>query len=74
MDFTKANMRGAKFNNAIITGSVFTDAELSDTSFEDALIGGEDVKRMCVFLSLALPLSSFHDGAFYPTFIRVSAD
>ena len=36
-----------KFVNAVITGADFTDTILTDTNFEDALIGGEDVKRMC---------------------------
>ena len=33
---------------AVITGSSFVDAELKDATFEDALIGFEDVKRLCL--------------------------
>ena len=54
VDFRKASMRGVKFSNAVITGAFFDGADLTDTDFEDALIGGEDAKRLCasdLFLS-----------------------
>ena len=31
---------------AVITGSVFEEADLTDATFDDALIGYEDVKRL----------------------------
>jgi uncharacterized protein YjbI with pentapeptide repeats len=36
-----------KFTNAVITGTFFDGANLDGAMFEDALIGGEDVKRLC---------------------------
>lgn len=33
--------------NAVVTGTLFEGADLSDTNWEDALIGNEDVKRLC---------------------------
>ncbi len=34
--------------HAVITGTTFDETNLDGASFEDALIGNEDVKRMCV--------------------------
>ena len=39
-----------KFINAVITGAFFDGANLEGATFEDALIGGEDVKRLCASL------------------------
>jgi uncharacterized protein YjbI with pentapeptide repeats len=39
---------GAKFVNAVITGSTFAGTNLADTIFEEALIGSEDAKRLCL--------------------------
>ena len=39
---------GVKFINAVITGSTFEGADLSNADFEDALIGSEDAKRLCL--------------------------
>jgi len=47
VDFTKANLSGAKLVNAVVTGTIFEGADLSNTVWEDALIGNEDVKRLC---------------------------
>eukprot|EP00879_Flechtneria_rotunda_P029804 GHRR01032255.1.p2 GENE.GHRR01032255.1~~GHRR01032255.1.p2 ORF type:complete len:167 (+),score=43.63 GHRR01032255.1:171-671(+) len=47
VDFTKASLKGAKFINAVVTGARFEGADLSDSIWEDALIGNEDVKRLC---------------------------
>jgi len=37
-----------KFVNAVITGADFSNTILTNANFEEALIGGEDVKRMCL--------------------------
>jgi hypothetical protein len=47
VDFSRAKLKGAKFVNAVVTGTLFEGADLSDTIWEDALIGNEDVKRLC---------------------------
>eukprot|EP00878_Enallax_costatus_P001028 GHUV01001163.1.p1 GENE.GHUV01001163.1~~GHUV01001163.1.p1 ORF type:complete len:224 (+),score=70.75 GHUV01001163.1:194-865(+) len=47
VDFSRANLSGVKFVNAVVTGTVFEGADLSETVWEDALIGNEDVKRIC---------------------------
>ena len=47
VDFSKANMRNTNFFNAIITGSSFDGADLTGADFTDALVGSEDVKRIC---------------------------
>lgn len=46
MDFSKANMKGAKFHNAVITGVVWKETDLTEASFDEALIGNEDAKRL----------------------------
>ena len=51
VDFSGANMRGVKFVNAVITGAVFEGTDLAGADFEDALIGNEDVKRLCAPVS-----------------------
>lgn len=45
--FDKADMSGSNFYNAVITGATFEGTNLKDTSFEEALIGSEDAKRLC---------------------------
>lgn len=47
VDFSRSNLSGASFINAVVTGVIFQDANLADTVWEDALVGGEDVKRLC---------------------------
>ncbi|EIE19575.1 hypothetical protein COCSUDRAFT_31020 [Coccomyxa subellipsoidea C-169] len=48
VDFRKANLSNVKFINAVITGTAFDGANLDGAIFEDALIGNEDVKRLCL--------------------------
>ena len=45
--FDKADLSGVKFHNAVITGATFIGTNLEGASFDDALIGGEDAKRLC---------------------------
>lgn len=45
--FDKANLSGVKFINTVITGATFQGANLENATFEDALIGNEDAKRLC---------------------------
>eukprot|EP00798_Chlamydomonas_sp_ICE-L_P032174 gene32174-16711_t len=45
--FDGASMRGTKFINAVITGASFLDADLTGAVFEDAVIGSQDVKKLC---------------------------
>ncbi|KAF8069616.1 TL17 [Scenedesmus sp. PABB004] len=47
VDFTNAKLNRVKFVNAVVTGTVFDGADLSESVWEDALIGNEDVKRLC---------------------------
>eukprot|EP00775_Hariotina_reticulata_P012746 gene12746-12875_t len=47
VDFSNAKLKGVKFVNAVVTGAVFEGADLSESIWEDALIGNEDVKRLC---------------------------
>ena len=47
-DLRNANLRNVKFTNAIVTGVTFDGADLTGADFEDALIGNEDAKRLCV--------------------------
>eukprot|EP00882_Tetradesmus_deserticola_P015335 GHRQ01016335.1.p1 GENE.GHRQ01016335.1~~GHRQ01016335.1.p1 ORF type:complete len:196 (+),score=65.67 GHRQ01016335.1:434-1021(+) len=47
VDFSRAKLNGAKFVNAVVTGTTFEGADLSESVWEDALIGNEDVKRLC---------------------------
>ncbi|GAX73748.1 hypothetical protein CEUSTIGMA_g1200.t1 [Chlamydomonas eustigma] len=47
IDLTNASLKGVKFHNAVITGTTFEGADLTDADFEDAVIGLEDVKRLC---------------------------
>lgn len=42
-----SSLKGASFINAVITGSTFDDADLTDAVFIDSLIGQEDIKRLC---------------------------
>ncbi|CAD7696129.1 unnamed protein product [Ostreobium quekettii] len=48
VNFDEANMKNAKMVNAVITGATFNGANLDGTDFEDALIGFEDVKKLCL--------------------------
>ena len=45
--FDRANLSRVRFTNAVITGATFEGTNLDGAVFEDALIGGEDVKRLC---------------------------
>lgn len=47
VDFSNADLSNVKFVNAVVTGTLFDGANLTDTVWEDALIGNEDVKRIC---------------------------
>lgn len=38
----KSDLQNAKFNNAVVSGSVFEGANLTGTIFEDVLIGYQD--------------------------------
>lgn len=46
-DFSNANLKNANLVNSVITGANFDNANLDNVDFEDALIGIEDVKRLC---------------------------
>lgn len=46
--FDGADLTDAKLINAVVTGSTFEGAKLTGTNWEDALIGSEDVKRLCL--------------------------
>lgn len=52
VDFSGANLKGAKFINTVVTGTTFLDADLTNSVWEDAVVGGEDVKRLCANPSL----------------------
>lgn len=45
--FDGASMRGTKFINAVLTGATYAGADLTGAVFEDAVIGQQDVKRLC---------------------------
>ena len=45
--FDKSDLSNVKFHNAVITGATFAGTNLEGASFDDALIGGEDAKRLC---------------------------
>jgi uncharacterized protein YjbI with pentapeptide repeats len=47
VDFDKANLSGVNFTNAVVTGASFTGTDLTETSWEDALIGSQDAKKLC---------------------------
>lgn len=47
VDFDGSNMRGVQFINTVITGATFKGTDLTGSSFEDALVGYEDAKRLC---------------------------
>lgn len=47
VEFKGANLKGVKFYNAVITGTNFESANLTGADFEEALLGQEDVKRLC---------------------------
>ena len=46
VNFKRADLTNAKFRNTVVTGSVFDGAKLDGVTFEDALIGREDVKKL----------------------------
>ncbi|CAM6127724.1 unnamed protein product [Calypogeia fissa] len=52
--FDKSDMRGVQFINTVLSGSTFTDANLEDASFEDALIGYVDIKNLCTNPTLSI--------------------
>jgi len=45
--FDGSDMVGTNFTNSVITGVSFEDVDLTNADFTDALIGKEDVKRLC---------------------------
>ena len=45
--FDGANLSNANFFNAVITGATFDGTNLAGAQFEEALIGKEDVKKLC---------------------------
>ena len=45
--FDNANLTNANFYNAVITGTTYEGTNLTGATFEEALIGKEDVKRLC---------------------------
>lgn len=47
VNFTGANLKGAKFINTVVTGATFADADLGGSVWEDALIGSQDVSKLC---------------------------
>jgi uncharacterized protein YjbI with pentapeptide repeats len=47
VDFKKAKFNGAIFQNTVLTGSNFEDADLTDADFTDAYIAMFDVKPLC---------------------------
>ena len=47
MAFDGANLSNANFFNAVITGATFDGTNLAGAQFDEALIGKEDVKKLC---------------------------
>lgn len=47
VDFSNANLRDVQMVNAVVTGAIFEGADLTGSVWEDALVGNEDVKRLC---------------------------
>lgn len=47
VDFTGANLKGVKFINTVVTGASFSGADLAGSVWEDALIGSQDVAKLC---------------------------
>jgi uncharacterized protein YjbI with pentapeptide repeats len=45
--FDGSDMIGTNFTNAVITGVSFENTDLTDADFTEALVGNEDVKRLC---------------------------
>lgn len=45
--FDGANLSNANFFNAVITGATFEGTNLAGAQFDEALIGKEDVKKLC---------------------------
>ncbi|KAG2486793.1 hypothetical protein HYH03_014592 [Edaphochlamys debaryana] len=48
VDFSNANLKSVKFVNTVVTGATFMGANLEGSVWEDALIGSQDVARLCV--------------------------
>jgi uncharacterized protein YjbI with pentapeptide repeats len=50
VDWTGADLSGVNFTNAVITGGIGLETVTFDAStvFEDALIGNEDAKKLCL--------------------------
>ncbi len=50
LDWTGADLSGVNFTNAVITGGLGLETVTFDdkTIFEDALIGNEDAKKLCL--------------------------
>ncbi|GIL88464.1 hypothetical protein Vretimale_15375 [Volvox reticuliferus] len=47
VDFSGANLRGVRFINTVVTGAQFAGADLEGSVWEDALIGSQDVGKLC---------------------------
>eukprot|EP00198_Chlamydomonas_reinhardtii_P005793 XP_001695129.1 thylakoid lumenal 17.4 kDa protein [Chlamydomonas reinhardtii] len=47
VDFTNANLKRVKFINTVVTGASFAGADLEGSVWEDALIGSQDVGKLC---------------------------
>ncbi|PNH09429.1 Thylakoid lumenal 17 protein, chloroplastic [Tetrabaena socialis] len=47
VDFSGANLKGVKFINTVVTGAQFLGAQLDGSIWEDALIGSQDVGKLC---------------------------
>ncbi|GFR52939.1 hypothetical protein Agub_g15601 [Astrephomene gubernaculifera] len=47
VDFSGANLRGVRFINTVVTGAQFEGADLAESVWEDALIGSQDVGKLC---------------------------
>lgn len=77
--FDKTDLSNVKFRNAVITGATFVGANLDGASFDDALIGGEDAKRLYVphsppipFKPPCVPESNHRNTHFCSSFITAS--
>ncbi|KAG2428443.1 hypothetical protein HXX76_011563 [Chlamydomonas incerta] len=47
VDFSNANLKRVKFINTVVTGATFAGADLEGSVWEDALIGSQDVGKLC---------------------------
>lgn len=51
-DFSNANLKNANLVHSVKIGANFDNANLENVDFEDALIGIEDIKRLCQNITL----------------------